>query len=386
MKPASSFRIGALTGLLLVAATLPRPAVAQIEEADLPPETFQQLAYQNLTFDELDRRFAKAEATFVEDLDPEKALPLFADLIEVLEARVKAPLAPGADERDPRDFDLLAKSLGYSARINFNLGGDSNVEEDLRRLLELDPGFAFDSAIVSPKLLQRFDALKRKTVGTLALTLRPPDATLLVDDRPTDPSRGPVAVPVGTRRLVVQRPGFASVEMAVEVLPGKELPLNLELERDSAMVLLVSRPSRAQVLVDGQPAGVTSGTLGDDFPLTGEAARFSRDEFSGPIKVGGLDLGRHRIEVVKEGFRPYRFEVDIPELKDYNAGVALLEATGGLVILRGLPRGATVAIGGRAVRPVPVNRTDGQLKLAPGNYRIGVTDGASGFFQVDVSL
>ena len=364
----------------------PGPAAAQIAEADLPPDSYQRLAYEGIAFEELQARFDKAEATFVEELDPERALPLFADLIEVLDGRLEGPLTTGAAARDPRDFDLLARSLGYSARINFNLGGEGNVEEDLRRLLELDPGFEFDATIVSPKLSQRLEALKRKTVGTLALTVRPEDAEVLVDGRPVDPQGGAVAVPAGTRTLVVQRPGYSTVEMVQEVLPGKQLPMDLELERESAMVLLVSRPGDAQIFIDGEPAGVTSGSLPDEYPLSGDAAKFSREEFSAPIRIGGLEVGRHRIEVKKDGFRPYRFEVEIPELKDYNAGVALLEATGGLVILRGLPPGAQVSLRGRAVRPVPINRTDGQLRLAPGDYRIGVTDGASGFFRVELSL
>lgn len=367
-------------------AWAPRPALGQIDEADLPPDSYQQLAYESIPFEELEARFKKAEATFVEELDPEKALPLFADLIDVLDGRLEGPLAEGTSARDPRDFALLARSLGYSARINFNLGGESNVEEDLVRLLELDPGFEFDSAIVSPKLSQRLTALKRKTVGSVALTVQPEDAEVLIDGRPVDLSQGPIAAPVGTRTLVAQRPGYATVEIVHEVLPGRELPLNLELERESAMVLLVSRPVGAQVLIDGNLAGETTGFLPEEFPLTGDAAQFSREEFSAPLKVGGLALGRHRIEVAKEGFRSYRFEVEIPELKDYNAGIALLEPTAGLVILRGLPRGAQVTLGGRSVRPVPINRTDGQLTLAPGGYRLGVTDGATGFFRAEFSL
>ncbi len=382
-KPYSWTFVGILALLWL---GILQPAAAQIAEADLPPDSYQQLAYESIPFEELQKRFEKAEAAFVEELNPERALPLFADLIEVLDGRLEGPIEAGTTARDPRDFDLLARCLGYSVRINFNLGGDSNVEEDLHRLLELNPAFEFDTAIISPKLLQHFESLKKKTVGKLALTLEPPDAEVLVDGRPVDPSRGPVAVPAGTRSLVVRRPGYRTVEMVQEVLPGKELPMGLTLERESAMVLLVSRPVDAQVFIDGEPVGVTSGALPDDYPLSGDAAKFSREEFSSPTKIGGLTVGPHRIEVRKDGFRPFRFEVSIPELKDFNAGVALLEPTGGLVILRGLPRGAQVSLGGRAVRTVPINRTDGQLTLAPGNYRIGVTDGASGFFRVEFSL
>lgn len=350
---------------------------AQIEEVDLPPENYQQIAYESLSLAELEERFRTAETTFLEASDLAQASPLFSELIETLTSR---------DSDDPTEKSLLSRSLGYRARASFNLGNDDTMTADLLRLIAVDPGFEFDSALVSPKLLNQFSSLKKERVGFLQLTVSPADTEVRVAGRLLDLSRPSVAVPAGPLTVTATRPGYADIEMPLEIRGGREIPLDLTLERNSAMILLVSRPPGAQVIINEMEIGITGGVLPDDYPLADSPADADRKEYSAPLRVGDLQPGVHRIEVLKEGYRPHRFQVNVPELKDYNAGVADLERTEGTILLRGLPRKAVVQVDDQAVQPVPVNSTDGRLLLPPGDYRLGVKDGTSGFFETHVSV
>lgn len=376
-KPLLLFLASALTSAAFLGGG---PVRAQIIEDDLPAESYTEIAYERLTLEELEARFSAAEAGFLESADPAAAVPAFTDLIEILEKRLAGSGAA------PQERGLLVKSLAYRARINFNLGFEVEVDRDLERLLVLEPAFEFDPALVSPKLLQRFSALKKQRTATLLLTVDPPDAEVRVNGRPVDAAGGTVAVPAGALTVTALRPGYAPIEMPLEIQGGRRMPLDLVLERDSAMLLLVTRPVGATVLVDGQEAGETSGTLPLSYPLSGEAARHAREDFSAPLRIGGVSPGQRRIEVVKAGYRPYRMEVDVADLKDYNAGVVLLQKTEGVVVLRGLPRGARVTLDGEPAQALPINDADAQLRLPPGSYRIGVTDGTTGFFEIDLDL
>ena len=375
-------RLFHLPSLLLVwaLALAALPARGQIQENDLPAESYSKLAYERLSLEELETRYRAAEAAYLEVADPEGAVSAFSELIEILKERL------AGDEGTSGDEALLARSLGYRAEINFNLGLDADVDADLEHLLAVSPGFAFDSALVSPKLLERFAGLKKERTGELAVTLSPPDAELLVDGRPVAPLAGLVTVRAGTLTVTARRPGYSTIEMPLEVPGGRKVPLDLRLERASATLLLVTRPVGATVLVDGREVGASEGALPQDYPLSGDAARYARSEFSAPLLIGDIQVGRHRVEVREAGYRTYGIEVDVPELKDYNAGVALLKKAEGILLLRRLPEGARVSVDGEAVRTVPVNDADARLLLPPGSYRLGVTDGTTGFFEADLEL
>jgi len=385
MDDCSTPRSMSLSNLLLallmgVLALVVWPAHGQIEEDDLPAESYSQIAYERLPMEELESRYSAAESTYLEAADPDAAIAAFSDLIEILQERL-------VDQQStPQEEGLLARSLGYRARINFNQALEAEVDADLERLLAVAPGFAFDSAVVSPKLLERFNSLKKARTGELEIILDPPDAEVLVDGRQVNTESGLIGVRAGTLTITVRRPGYATVEMPLEVRGGRKVPLDLRLERTSATLLLVTRPVGAKVFVDDQEVGETAGQLPSNYPLTGDAARFARAEFSAPLLVGDLQVGRHRVEVREPGFRSYGIEVDVPELKDYNAGIAVLKKAEGTILLRRLPQGAKVSINGESVRPVPVNNADGRLLLPPGSYRLGVTDGTTGFFEANLDL
>ncbi|MCB1058568.1 MAG: PDZ domain-containing protein, partial [Acidobacteria bacterium] len=260
------------------------------------------------------------------------------------------------------------------------------ADVELQHLLAIDPGFQLPESVAPPELGQRFSSLRRATVGRLALTVEPADAVVRIDGRPTDGAAREIPLLAGTRTVTARRPGYADVELQLEIRPGRSTPLDLRMERDSAMLRLVSRPAGARVLIDGQPAGETAGQAPEGYPLPASAARYPRAEFSAPLRVGGLVPGSHRLEVELEGFRPYRAVVEVPELRDYDAGAIVLDREEGTVVLRHLPRGAMITANGKEVRATPLGADAGRLRLPPGVFHLMVTDPAAGVFETRVSL
>lgn len=381
---AASLATGVLAGLFAL------PLTAQIHEEDLPPDSYSEIAYERLTAEELQQRFQEAVAAVDRDPAGEETLQRLTDLKAILETRLtESDQTKGASAPPPQlaqDRTWLRESLLLLARARLARGDGEGTDVELRRLLELDPGFQLPAAVQPPELEKRFSSLRRAVVGRLGLTVDPADAAVTIDGRPVKAGGGELPLVAGTRTVAATRPGYADVVLQLEVRAGRSTPLDLRLERDSAMLRLVSRPIGAKVLVDGRPVGVTAGQVPEGYPLPASAARYPRTELSAPLRVGGLVPGSHRLEVELEGFRPYRAVVDVPELRDYDAGAIVLEREEGTVVLRRLPSGATVTAGGKTVRPAPLGSNAGRLRLPPGGYRLVITDPAAGLFETDISL
>lgn len=398
MSARSHTALAALTRLTLVALALillAAPGAAQIVEENLPPETYTEIAYERLSLDELRGRYAAALDALRADPAGPAVLERANELASILEIRLRRPAAgddaaaaPGSPgEARTAERELLARTLLLAARAHHARGDAEATERALLRVLELDPGFELPAeGGIDADFANRFSALRARSIGRLALSVAPEDARVSVDGRPVDPRAGEVAVVAGTRTVTATRPGFADIVMQLEVQGGRSVPLALELERDSAMLRLVSRPPGARVSVDGRPVGITSGTVPEGYPLPPAAARLPRREISAPLRIGGLSPGSHELLLELEGYRPYRVSVDVPELRDYDAGLMTLEREQGSVVLRGLPETATVEVDGETVRPLPLAGGGGRLDLAPGEHRVLVSDRAAGVFETTLEV
>ncbi|MDY7091357.1 MAG: PEGA domain-containing protein [Acidobacteriota bacterium] len=385
-----------LVSTLLLALLVLPAAVAQIEEQDLPPESYTEIAYDRLTAEELAQRYRAAQEAFRNDPAGPAVLELANALVRILETRVgeaegalaELPDGVPATPSDTlvRDRARLESSLLLRARALDARGDSAGADQDLVRILAQNPAFEMPSQGIDANFANRYIALRRSSLGRLNLTVTPQDARVLVDSRRVDPSSGELPVAAGTRTITAKRPGYADIVMQVEVPGGRTVPLNLELERNSAMLRLVTRPSDVEVRVDGQPVGVTQGTLPPGYPVPPAASRYPRSELSAPLRIGDLTPGDHRLELSREGYRPYRVSVSVPELRDYDAGVMILERERGTLVLRSLPPGATVELDGEVVRPLPLGGGGGRLDLAPGEHRLVVSDAAAGVFETRVTV
>lgn len=357
------------------------PPPAGIEEEDLGTTELKrpEIKAPKPDPEELARTFEQAVELF-QSADQPASTPSFLRIVEILGPR----FATGELQLDERD--LLARALSYLAQVNFNLGDVQNAETNLTQLIQVDPSFEIDRATVSPKLTERFDRLKRQMVAQLELTLDPPDARVLLDGVPLDALHGPVAVLAGERTLEAVRPGYAPRVEPLKLAAGKTTPRDVVLERTAAVLRLLTRPSEAQVIIDGAVVAATSGSAPADFLPTGLATVYPHDEFSQELVIDPIEQGLRVIEIRKPGYRSYRAELAIEELIDYRLPPIVLDEERGFVVLKGLPPKAVVRVDGEPVTPENLGSPTPQLALAPGEHRLTISDGAAKMFATQLRL
>lgn len=330
--------------------------------------------------------YAQAEQLF-NSAGQSDSIPLFSRLIALLQ-----PSDTGSQASD--EPDLLVLSFYHRAIAYLNLGDEDAARSDLRGLLSVQPGFEIERHLVSPKLAALFDATSSDLVGYLLLTVFPDDAHMTVNGATTRSNFEPLAVVAGTYEVVAERAGFAPFRDTLEITAGNTVQRDVVLERDSAVVMLYTRPPGATVVLDGQLIGTTGGIASADLVLRGAAARYPSREFSSRFLIDDLLPGDHEIEVQIEGYRPLRARVQVDALVDFDAGGMVLEPLRGTIVLKSLPEGATVLVNGSPAVPRPAGSADTSgnapdapyLELPPGQYRVTITQSAAGMHEESLRL
>ena len=151
---------------------------------------------------------------------------------DVVEMRFEQALS-GLDELLGRT-DLAEtdreQALVLRAEAHAAFGKFEALDRDYSQILSVRPGFAPDPKATPSKAMQRFEKVRAKTVGKIALVLDPADATVLVDGRATSPdASGSLWVLAGAHTLRAERAGNDPAEQAVEVPAGGSVDLRLAL-------------------------------------------------------------------------------------------------------------------------------------------------------------
>jgi hypothetical protein len=239
--------------------------------------------------------------------------------------------------RSPTTFPLPAGAH----RITLSLAGHRNAEENVR----LGPGDTLRvEAILTPL-----------AAGSLGVGSIPDGAAILIDGVPFD-QRTPAVIPqlvVGTHTVQLRRKGFEDWSQAVVVTPSRAVQIQAHLapSRTSRGTLAVrSQPPRAAIFIDGAPTG-----------------RFT------PERLSDVPPGSHRVELLLEGFRPWRGTAVVREGHIENLLVTLRHLPAqevGAARIETDPPGACVKLGGVLLRqktPLALDR------LAPGTYPLEIT-------------
>jgi hypothetical protein len=331
--------------------------------------------------------FGRAEILFRSG-EPELALEPLTQVIETLE--------PGAEagRLDDEATALLIRSLAYRADVNAERGEAAAADADLERLLTLYPRARIDGFRLSDELTRRFERARAGLVGTLVFSLTPLDARVILDGRQLPEGTTTFDVLAGPHIVEAVLPGHTRRVQQVEARADRGTEVSMILERVSSVVKLLTRPAGATVVIDGNIVGQTSGVAPRDWTPSGEAARFSRQEFSAEMAIEGLMPGSHDIEVFLDGYRSFSAPLLIPDLGDYHVGGIALTANLGSVLLRDLTPSAEVWVDGRRARPEPPAAGAGgelagsayRLSLPPGEYRITVSQEDAGVFEELVTV
>lgn len=332
------------------------------------------------SLEELQARYQEAVEAMETATSPSEPVRLFSQLISTLEGRA------ASGELGEEEKILLADCYEGRALTRFAFLEREQAEDDIRALIRLRPEHDVERS-VTPTFVELFDRLQAEMVGTLQIDVQPQQVDLTIDGEPADPFQRRHEVLAGGHTVTASRAGHGSASRQVQVEAGGTQPVEITLERESAVLAIRTRPTDATVFVDGRRVGATSGSPSDDFIPRGEAGNYPVDEFSRQLLVDGLAPGTHEIRVEKEGFRAAIVETTVDELADYELPPILLERTEGFVLLENLPEGAAVEVNGETVDPErPSSSEPARLALSPGEYRVQVQHGTAGTFEREVTV
>ena len=360
------------------------------------------------------------------DGDSEGAIPVLEGVIETLEPLAAAAGgAPTLATDDPRLFDTLRTAWLYLAAARWTLDERDGADEALDRIVRLDPLFELDAETAGRQLTDRLEQRKQELVGRVSFVVLPRDSRILVgdlefengappetpppaeageqaedegereapagdgDDSTAGPETEPFEPPEPTPLLAgdylasVSRPGFLPATAAFTIEGGRDLEVEVELERDSAVLRLRTAPTGATVLVDGVERGRTVGQAEPWFQPEGPGSEHPPEDFSEELWIEDLPPRRYRIEIEKDGFRSVRTSLQLPDLRDYELPPTVLEREEAIIGLTGLSEGATVLGNGRVLRP-DWSRSPPQVRVPPGAYDLSVTHGTLGYFETSV--
>ncbi len=415
-----------LTAVLALAGPLAaqRLGVQEIGRSDLEIERSSQLPPRATA------ALAEAGDLYAEG-DSEGAIPILQSVVDTLE-----PLAAAAGDarrlaaNDPRLFETLRTAWLYLAAAHWTTDDRDAADASLDRIVRLDPLFELDAETAGRQLTDRLESRKEELLGRVSFVVLPRDARILVggvefenatppetplseegeepsdesasddegdDATPTGPEAETEAEPepepfeppepspmlVGDYLAFVSRPGYLPTTAAFAIAGGRDLEVEVELERDSAVVRLRTAPTGATVLVDGIERGRTTGQAEPWFRPDGPASDHPPEDFSEELWVEDLAPGRYRITIEKDGFRSVETSLQLPDLHDYDLPPIVLERQEAVIGLAGLAEGATVLGNGRILRP-DRSKSPPQVRLPPGAYDLSVTHGTLGYFETSV--
>ena len=349
-----------LSSILVLAALLAPTATAGARVRESSPAVA----------DELSGLLEQAEKIFYSTEQPDSVELLNRIIDEISERR-----AAGVTELS--DHRLLTQALALRAEVAFNLGESQAAERDLSLALTVDPGVSLDPLRVSPKFFSLLEGLRAATIGRLEVLVTPMDARISLGDETIEPSEIFIPLLAGEYTALVERAGYQSVTVDLLVKPGEQTRLEVDLERSSAVLKVMTRPAAVEVFVDGQLAGVTEAV--DDAPSRppgGEA-------LSKALVLDGLRVGPHELRFQKPGYRSRRSAIDVTGLRDFMLGPIELEPALATLQLSGLDSGATLSINGER-RTLEEGKRG--VDLTPGEYLVEVDYPPIGRFEQMVTL
>lgn len=150
-------------------------------------------------------------------------------------------------------------------------------------------------------------ALAQARTGRLAVTVSVDGAEISVDGVvvATSPITKPLTLQVGTHTIKVSKRGHAEFIDVVKILPGDTTRLDVELLPFAGVLTVTTTPPGADVLVDGQPVGVSPVEL--ELPPGPHEVRVSLDGHADAARELAVVAGRsYQLELTLAPLAPPR--------------------------------------------------------------------------------
>ena len=290
-----------------------------------------------------------AEQTAAQPMVEEARRLLEAFEFDQVVSRLDTAIATMIASSDP-DLDTLAQAYELQGRARFNLNDPEQAARDFELLLRARADYVL-AADLSPRVVELFEGVKRRLVGTLLLSM-PQPSIVVIDGRTYEVARqAAISLVQGQHDFAIRQPGFAEASQQITITAGDATVLNPRMERVSGTLSVVTVPDGTRVLVDDVLRGVTALGPGGD----GESA---------PLLVADLAPGQHRLRLERECFvaRELPFSVATPPDDRVTGSLELLPAVV-TVSVRTTARDAMVYVDGepRGLAPAELpNLCEGQ--------------------------
>jgi hypothetical protein len=351
----------------LQATVAPLPALAQ--EPAVASDTGQReiQAVQEL--------LARATAEF-DGTQQSRSIVLFDEIVNRLEGlRRQGALTP-------RGREILAQSYELRGRAYYNIGLQEKAAESFRALVQFQPQYSISREKVSPKVVDYFNSVKKALVGFLAVSTRPAGARVSLNGEFLSLSDFfPLEVLAGEYTLEVTREGYQTETRALSIAPRATETVHVDLLRTMASAFFVTDPAGAEVWVDGQLRGTTSGSPAPDTLEALRARGLDPSRASGRMEVANLSMGTHVVELKRKCHETVRRTLEVTEPRDYDHDPVRLEDSLATLRLRSDPPGARIFVDGEAFGVTPRDLD----RVCSGRHRIEVKHSAGKFIQ-DLTL
>ncbi|HEX4845633.1 MAG TPA: hypothetical protein VFV26_05395, partial [Geothrix sp.] len=316
--------------------------------------------------------FLQGKALWATQGDREGASARFEKVVEAL--------APKTASLGPEWIQVLSESYNWLAVLDDrHAQGKPRVQGRLQALIDLNPDFEVDRTLTSQRLATLFDRLKAEKYAPVKLSYEPEGGILSVDGRTCAPLPRKF-LPFGTRKLRYSRPGFAPVELSLEIAPREAKSADFKLARTSSTVTLHVQPSGAEILLDGQSLGQAKGQAGPEALALAVPLGLRPEELSEAFVIADLAPGKHQLELRAPCFRPKTLLLDealATPWADHLLEPIRLEPSKGTLSVSSPWPGGELFLSGQSQGPLPV----AQLPVCSGPYDLLVRFPGGGFSQ-----
>ena len=220
---------------------------------------------------------------------------------------------------------------------------------------------------------ERGEALRYRLAplpGRLRIVL-PVAGSVSIDGQPVGKAPGEFQLPAGTHKLLIDTERYVDFAADVRVEGfGKLQTLEPKLTPGWSRVSIETDPAAARVLVAGKDRGET------------------------PVSLD-LDAGSYRLELRRDGFKPWVSDVQVKANEPLRIGPVKLGLPDGRLVVRSRPAGASVTIAGayRGRTPLELDvRPDLQQTVSvtregyePATRELAVAAGRSGIVEVELT-
>jgi hypothetical protein len=327
----------------------------------LSATAFSSLAWAQAEVAEAQVQLSEARRHF-DALEYEQAVPALDRVIALLSTRP----TPGTRQ-------MLASAYEIRARARFGLRDQAGARSDFVSLLRVNAAHTL-TGDVSPQVVALFEETRKATVTSLKLTVTPPNAELLLDGAPVNAVAGSIPVLIGEHTLSGKRLGFRPATQPFSAT-ADGAGVTLTLERESAVITVISSPADSEVFVDGVSHGKTlAGPPAAEYAQVVAKAGIPTASLSAALVIPEVTNGVHRVEVRRPCYSTVSRTLDVTQLADFVMEPFKLDSAMATLVARSTMAGTTVYVDGqqRGAAPHTMEVCEGEhtvdLRSAAGRY------------------